>query len=149
MSNIAVRTWDKMPGWGQFIIVGGTLFFGGRAVKKGYDRYSENQNLKKQKKVFEQSQVSIPIKDDKGNITTVTFNTAVAAAKIHDAIYNNDWLGWTEDEGSIVAQLKQTPKPYIGEVIENYKKLYNKNLQEDVIKALSTDQWNQVDYLFA
>lgn len=146
--NIAVRTWDNIPGWGQFAIIGGTLVVGGIAVKKGLNRFSERKRLKEQEKLFKQSQVPVSITDGKGQVVTVTLNTATAATKIYDAIYNNDAFGWTEDETTIVNTLKAIPKAYIPDVVVNYKTLYKKNLQEDVVKALDQDEWQKVDHLF-
>jgi len=76
------------------------------------------------------------------------FNAGTPAAELYDAIYNNDPLGWTEDETRIVNTLKNLSPQHVAAVAAAYLGLYDKVLQEDVIAALDAAEWNQVKHLF-
>ena len=145
----AVRqTWNGLPPIAQGVIGTGLLVGAGLVTAKQVRNYNERQRLKKAQKVFDESNKLITVTDGGGNQVTVTINTAVTATKIHDAIYNNDTFGWTEDETAIVNALKVVPKVYIPDVENKYMTLYGKNLQQDVIAALDADEWDKVEHLF-
>lgn len=146
--NFIVEAWDGLPGWGKAAVGIGTVIVGGSIARKQIKKAQERKRLRDMKKVFEDGKKNTIAVDQQGNITQVTINTATAAATIYDAIYNNDPMGWTEDETRIVNTLQKIPKGFIKDVEADYNKLYKKNLREDVIKALDTDEWEKVQHLF-
>ena len=75
------------------------------------------------------------------------------ARKIHDAIYDNDWFGATEDEESVIAQIKslesqgqlsQVAYAYCCDLLGNDRK--NSDLAGDIKLALEGG-WFTKDYL--
>lgn len=72
------------------------------------------------------------------------------AHNIHDAFYNNDWLGISEDEATAVTQLRRVPKENIPALAQRYASDYNQNLYEDFKRFLSNDYYDEnVGYLLS
>ncbi len=142
------EAWSGLPGIGKAgvgLVVGGGAFL---IARKQIRNAQERALVKKQKKLFEQSQRKISVEDKDGNSVAVTINTATIAVKLHDLLYNNDPFGWTEDETAIVNTIRVIPKPYIPDIESRYQTLYKKNLRADIISALDEDEWQKVEHLF-
>lgn len=72
------------------------------------------------------------------------------AANIHDAFYNNDWFGFTEDEIRAMTEIAKlgTRKDLVPELSDIYRKQYDKILKADFIAYLSADQYNAIKFYF-
>jgi hypothetical protein len=66
------------------------------------------------------------------------------AAKIHDAFYNNDWFGASEDEEAAIAALLMITPTDAHRLATVYNQLYAKVLKEDFISFLSVEQSNGI-----
>ncbi len=120
----------------QIIVAAVVCFILWRVGSKWYKNYKLNQALK----LYKDSEV----KTDSG----VVINTASVATEIHDAFYNNDWLGFSENEQAAIDALQGVPKEFIPRLEENYKTLFNKDLRADFNKFLEYDQYQSIKYLF-
>lgn len=69
--------------------------------------------------------------------------------RIYAAFYENDWLGWTEDEEGAIIALTDCPKAFIPQLKDAYFKLYSKNLNADFTKYLSTASYSRVQNLLS
>lgn len=63
-----------------------------------------------------------------GSQSTKTINLNLIAQSIYDAVNNNDWLGFTEDEDEMIDQIKQVPKNLIPQLADEYAKISKKGL---------------------
>lgn len=72
------------------------------------------------------------------------------AANIHDAFYNNDWFGWTEDELRAMQELAKLNdhRELVPELSEIYRKQYGKILKADFISYLDDQQFTAVRSFF-
>lgn len=134
------NTWKSLPGYGKLIIIAVMIvalyFVAWNPLKK----FINKQKVKARLHEFEKNSIQLP---DGGSI-----NPGNLAAEVYDAIWNNDWFGWTEDETRIVDALNKIPKQYISFVEDAYASLYEKVMREDVINALSAEEWNSLKSLF-
>lgn len=53
---------------------------------------------------------------------------------------------WTENDDAVRILVLKVPKPVIPQLIDSYRKQYNRNLQDDLQKML--DNYDTVSYLF-
>jgi hypothetical protein len=144
MAGTIEKSWNKLPGLAQLAIVGGLGYLGYRAGKKAYDNYQTRKRIQ-----YYQTQ-NVGFVTTTGGSTGVqtSINLSTVANEINDALYNNDWFGWTEDEDRAIDAVKQVPKPYIVQLQQVYNHLTDKDLQADLIGYLSADGWAQISYLF-
>lgn len=123
----------KMPGDKKVKYMGviggvGTGAFIGRNV---YNNWKRKQEVRE----HEQSQIA-------GGV-----NLSQTAMDIHDAFYNADIFGFTENEEQAIAALKRVPKEYISQLALLYNKKYDENLYEDFRRFLDNVQYAQVSNL--
>lgn len=140
------RLYKKTPDVLKLVIFAGLGFL---AYKQGAKIY---KNYKIKKKIKEQEASIVPtviIDTTTGQQVAININISALANQIYDALYNNDWFGTTEDEAAALAAVKQVPKGLIQALKEQYAKDYSKDLQADLIKYLSTDEFQQISNLFA
>lgn len=140
------RLYKKTPDVLKLVIFAGLGFI---AYKQGAKIY---KNYKIKKKIKEQEASIVPtviIDTTTGQQVAININISALANEIYDALYNNDWFGSTEDEAAALAAVKQVPKGLIQALKEQYAKDYNKDLQADLIKYLSADDFQQISNLFA
>ena len=140
------RLYKKTPDVLKLVIFAGLGFL---AYKQGAKIY---KNYKIKKKIKEQEASIVPtvvIDTTTGQQVAININISALANQIYDALYNNDWFGSTEDEAAALAAVKQVPKGLIQALKEQYAKDYSKDLQADLIKYLSADEFQQISNLFA
>ena len=140
------RLYKKTPDVLKLVIFAGLGFL---AYKQGAKIY---KNYKIKKKIKEQEASIVPtviIDTTTGQQVAININISALANQIYDALYNNDWFGGTEDETAALAAVKQVPKGLIQALKEQYAKDYSKDLQADLIKYLSADEFQQISNLFA
>jgi hypothetical protein len=140
------RLYKKTPDVLKLVIFAGLGFL---AYKQGAKIY---KNYKIKKKIQEQEASIVPtviVDTTTGQQVAININISALANQIYDALYNNDWFGTTEDEAAALAAVKQVPKGLIQALKEQYAKDYSKDLQADLIKYLSTDEFQQISNLFA
>jgi hypothetical protein len=140
------RLYKKTPDVLKLVIFAGLGFL---AYKQGAKFY---KNYKIKKKLQEQQDSIVPtviIDTTTGQQVAININISALANQIYDALYNNDWFGSTEDEAAALAAVKQVPKGLIQALKEQYAKDYSKDLQADLIKYLSADDFQQISNLFA
>lgn len=145
MSEIK-RLYKKTPDVLKLVIFAGLGFL---AYKQGAKIY---KNYKIKKKIQEQEASIVPtviVDTTTGQQVAININISALANQIYDALYNNDWFGSTEDEAAALAAVKQVPKGLIQALKEQYAKDYSKDLQADLIKYLSADDFQQISNLFA
>lgn len=75
-------------------------------------------------------------------------NFGSVAQRIYACFYENDWFGWTEDEEGAIVALNDVPKPFIPQLKKAYFDLYNKDLNADFTKYLSTSNYSRVQNQF-
>ncbi len=127
-------TWKSLPPWAKGLVAIAILVALYFALWKPLKRFIEKERAKARSKKYESNGSG--------------FNPAIVAAQIYDAVYNNDWFGFSEDEERIKEVLLSIPSGHINDVAQAYQELYNKVLQEDVVAALGDDEWNAVKQLF-
>ena len=140
------RLYKKTPDVLKLVIFAGLGFL---AYKQGAKIY---KNYKIKKKIKEQEASIVPtviIDTTTGQQVAININISALSNQIYDALYNNDWFGSTEDEAAALAAVKQVPKGLIQALKEQYAKDYSKDLQADLIKYLSADEFQQISNLFA
>ena len=140
------RLYKKTPDVLKLVIFAGLGFL---AYKQGAKIY---KNYKIKKKIKDQEASIVPtviIDTTTGQQVAININISALANQIYDALYNNDWFGSTEDEAAALAAVKQVPKGLIQALKEQYAKDYSKDLQADLIKYLSADEFQQIANLFA
>ena len=140
------RLYKKTPDVLKLVIFAGLGFL---AYKQGAKIY---KNYKIKKKIKEQEASIVPtviVDTTTGQQVAININISALANQIYDALYNNDWFGSTEDEAAALAAVKQVPKGLIQALKEQYAKDYSKDLQADLIKYLSADDFSQIANLFA
>ena len=140
------RLYKKTPDVLKLVIFAGLGFL---AYKQGAKIY---KNYKIKKKIKEQEASIVPtviVDTTTGQQVGININISALANQIYDALYNNDWFGSTEDEAAALAAVKQVPKGLIQALKEQYAKDYSKDLQADLIKYLSADEFQQISNLFA
>lgn len=140
------RLYKKTPDVLKLVIFASLGFL---AYKQGAKIY---KNYKIKKKIKEQEASIVPtviIDTTTGQQVAININISALANQIYDALYNNDWFGSTEDEAAALAAVKQVPKGLIQALKEQYAKDYSKDLQADLIKYLSADEFQQISNLFA
>lgn len=140
------RLYKKTPDVLKLVIFAGLGFL---AYKQGAKIY---KNYKLKKKLQEQQDSILPtviVDTTTGQQVAININISALANQIYDALYNNDWFGGTEDEAAALAAVKQVPKGLIQALKEQYAKDYSKDLQADLIKYLSADDFQQISNLFA
>lgn len=76
-----------------------------------------------------------------------SLNISQVATEIYDALWNNDWLGVTEDEEAAIDAILQVPKSCIPSLAMVYNKMYDKNLREDMKFYLSNEQYEEIKHL--
>jgi len=140
------QLYKKTPDVLKLVIFAGLGFL---AYKQGAKIY---KNYKIKKKIKEQEASIVPtviVDTTTGQQIAININISALANQIYDALYNNDWFGGTEDEEAALAAVKQVPKGLIQALKEQYAKDYSKDLQADLIKYLSADEFQQIANLFA
>jgi len=140
------RLYKKTPDVLKLVIFAGLGFL---AYKQGAKIY---KNYKIKKKIQEQEASIVPtviVDTTTGQQVAININISALSNQIYDALYNNDWFGSTEDEAAALAAVKQVPKGLIKALKEQYAKDYSKDLQADLIKYLSADEFQQIANLFA
>ena len=140
------RLYKKTPDVLKLVIFAGLGFL---AYKQGAKIY---KNYKIKKKIKEQEASIVPtviVDTTTGQQVAININISALANQIYDALYNNDWFGASEDEAAALAAVKQVPKGLIQALKEQYAKDYSKDLQADLIKYLSADDFSQIANLFA
>jgi hypothetical protein len=140
------RLYKKTPDVLKLVIFAGLGFLAYKQGKKIY------KNLQIKKKIREQEASIVPtviVDTTTGQQVAININISALANQIYDALYNNDWFGTTEDEAAALAAVKQVPKGLIQALKEQYAKDYSKDLQADLIKYLSADDFQQISNLFA
>jgi hypothetical protein len=140
------RLYKKTPDVLKLVIFAGLGFL---AYKQGAKIY---KNYKIKKKIQEQEASIVPtviVDTTTGQQVAININISALANQIYDALYNNDWFGASEDEAAALAAVKQVPKGLIQALKEQYAKDYSKDLQADLIKYLSADDFSQIANLFA
>lgn len=139
------RLYKKTPDVLKLVIFAGLGFL---AYKQGAKIY-KNFQIKKKIREQEASILDVNVIDTTtGGNTQIQVNISAIANQIYDALYNNDWFGSSEDEEAAIAAVKQVPKGLIKALKEQYAKDYSKDLQADLIKYLSADEFQQIAYLF-
>jgi len=141
--NFLKNTWNEIPPIAKTIIVVGGGYLAYRRGKIIYNRIKVRQDAK------EYGQANVPIiVTSNGQQVQSNINLKNIASKIYEAFYNADWFGVTEDEETAIKAIKQVPKALINKLMQEYAKLYNKNLQNDFVKFLSPTDYDRVEYLF-
>ncbi len=139
------RLYKKTPDVLKLVIFAGLGFL---AYKQGAKIY-KNFQIKKKIREQEASILDVNVIDTTtGGNTQIQVNISAIANQIYDALYNNDWFGGSEDEEAAIAAVKQVPKGLIKALKEQYAKDYSKDLQADLIKYLSANEFQQIAYLF-
>lgn len=128
-----------------YLIGGGVLAW---VVIKNFNKIAQKIKLQQQLNLYAQAQQGYNVTTPTGQTVTVTVNLAQVSQEIYDAFYNNDWFGSTEDEEAAIAAVKRVPKQLIPQLTQTYAQLFNKDLRSDFVKYLSTDEFQQVAYLF-
>jgi len=128
-----------------YLIGGGVLAW---VVIKNFNKIAQKIKLQQQLNLYAQAQQGYNVTTPTGQTVTVTVNLAQVSQEIYDAFYNNDWFGSTEDEEAAIAAVKRVPKQLIPQLTQTYAQLFNKDLRSDFVKYLSTDEFEQVAYLF-
>ena len=121
----------------------------GFIIYKQVKKQIEKANLKKRLQNYSASSIPVLYTTPGGAAVTQNVNVSSAAAEIYDALFNNDWFGATEDEARATAAVKTIPAPYNKNLQDEYSTLYTRDLKADLVKYISTDQWNSISYLFA
>lgn len=128
-----------------YLIGGGVLAW---VVIKNFNKIAQKIKLQQQLNLYAQAQQGYNVTTPTGQTVTVTVNLAQVSQEIYDAFFNNDWFGSTEDEAAAIAAVKRVPKQLIPQLTQTYAQLFNKDLRNDFVKYLSTDEFEQVAYLF-
>jgi len=128
-----------------YLIGGGVLAW---IVIKNFNKIAQKIKLQQQLNLYAQAQQGYNVTTPTGQTVTVTVNLAQVSQEIYDAFYNNDWFGSTEDEDAAIAAVKRVPKQLIPQLTQTYAQLFNKDLRSEFVKYLSTDEFQQVAYLF-
>lgn len=128
-----------------YLIGGGVLAW---VVIKNFNKIAQKIKLQQQLNLYAQAQQGYNVTTPTGQTVTVTVNLAQVSQEIYDAFFNNDWFGSTEDEAAAIAAVKRVPKQLIPQLTQTYAQLFNKDLRSDFVKYLSTDEFEQVAYLF-
>ena len=71
-------------------------------------------------------------------------NITQVAVEVYDAFYNQDQLGYFEDEEAAIAALRKVPKQCINSLALVYNNMYDHNLRQDFREYLSNDEYSQV-----
>jgi type II secretory pathway pseudopilin PulG len=128
-----------------YLIGGGVLAY---VVIKNFNKIAQKIKLQQQLNLYAQAQQGYNVTTPTGQTVTVTVNLAQVSQEINDAFYNNDWFGSTEDEAAAIAAVKRVPKQLIPQLTQTYAQLFSKDLRSEFVKYLSTDEFQQVAYLF-
>jgi len=136
-------TWNELPPIAKTIIVVGGGYLAYRNGKKIYNRIKLRQDVQQ----YGASNVPIIVTNN-GTQVQSNINLKNIASIIHEAFYNNDWFGITENEEEAIKALKKVPKAYIPKLMEEYATIYNKNLQQDFVKYTSPTDYDRIEYLF-
>jgi hypothetical protein len=124
-------------------VVGGIVLLGGAAAAT--IKIMRDRKKKKDLNVISQLQKTTTIKGINANGKPATINLATAASEIEDALFSNIY---TEDEERAIRVFKSVPIKYIKQLGDVYQKVYNRNLQEDLRKYLSDEQFISIKYFF-
>jgi len=143
--NIIVQSWNTLPAPAQLgiVVVGGFSLYK-TVVQPQIDKWKIRRDQRKEKKY----NVPVVVTNGDGTGYRQTINLATSAGIIYDAFYNNDPMGWTEDETRAIAELKKIPQGMIPQLTEAYREVYSKDLKKDFIKFVDSDEWEKIDYLF-
>ena len=122
------------------------------AVTSIYFSYKEAKNINQYLKNLKYKKELTTANNPTGTGTTIDTDTGqpqqvdlkTVAAKIHDAFYNNDWFGWTEDETEAAKALNEITTADASRLAEIYFQLYGKILKEDFIEFLSPEEVNGI-----
>ena len=128
-----------------YLIGGGLVAY---FVIKNFNKIRQKIALQQQLNLYAQAQQGYNVTTPPGQTVTVTVNLAQVSQEINDAFFNNDWFGSTEDEEAAIAAIKKVPKQLIPALTQTYLQLFNRDLRADFVKYLSTDEFQQVAYLF-
>lgn len=112
---------------------------------------SQNEKIINKEKKDNTKEVHKTYRDTTGKVVkrkVEQIDLGTIAALIYDGFYNNDWLGFTENEDKAIAAIKNVPKEYIGQLAGIYKTKYKKSLKDDFITFLDDDQYKAVQSLF-
>lgn len=145
MANDITKTWKKAPTPVKLVIYGLAAFVVYRQGKRIYDKYQLNKRLKQ----YQQSEVPVLYTTGGAGSPAVTqqLNLSAIAQQIYTACWDYAY-GTMEDEAGMINAIKQVPKPLIPQLAQVYNQLFQKDLQHDFVTYLSTDQYNQISYLF-
>lgn len=139
------KDWNALPPLARTGIRFAEGFLIYKAGQKVYDNYQTRKRIRD----YQQQGVQYTVIGPGGQAATQSVNLASSAQVIYDSIYNNDPMGWTEDETRIVDELKTIPKAFIPDLELTYTKLYpGHDLRAEVTAALDSDEWDKVSYLF-
>jgi hypothetical protein len=145
--------WQRLPWQAQggiiLVAAGGTFLIG----RKHYKEWKRKRDLKKMQQLYASTNIPITTAVTSANGVTgyaqSTINLATISDTIYDAFYNNDPMGWTEDEVKAADALSKVPKQYLTALADVYAQAHGKNLRQDFIKFVSDNptEWNKVrDY---
>lgn len=128
------KKWDNLPGPAKVVVYAGTgamLFFGGRWMYNQVKSGALKRDIRKRQ----------------GDQVAPGVNLSAIATNIHDAFYNNDWFGFSEDEGEAIKQIRRCPQEYIPQLAERYADLFNENMYNDFRRFLDTSDYRRVQSL--
>lgn len=89
---------------------------------------------RKAEKEFEASAISGVIGG-----TQYSINPASVATEIHDAFYDNDWFGASEDEEKAIIAINNVPKNFVPLVSQAYYSMFKLNLNAEMQKYLDVE----------
>lgn len=135
------KTWQTVG----IVLAGGVAAY---LIIKNFNKIKNRIKLQQQLQLYAQAQQGYTVTTPSGQQVNVTINLGQVAQEIHDAFFNNDWFGSTEDEEAAIAAVKRVPKQLIPQLTQTYAQLFNKDLRSDFVTYLSTDEFEQVAYLF-
>jgi len=131
------KFWNELPWYWKLIlalVAAILIFLLIRFLVRKYQAAERNKLLDKTVVTGIGEQSGSPISVDLGG----------KAAAIHDAFYDNDIFGATEDEERAITELSGVPKNVIPDLSATYYQLYSSNLKDDFVKYLSPEDWNRV-----
>jgi ribosome-associated translation inhibitor RaiA len=118
-----------------YLIGGGIVAY---FVIKNFNKIKQKIALQQQLNLYAQAQQGYNVTTPTGQTVTVTVNLAQVSQEINA----------TEDKEAAIAAIKKVPKQLIPALTQTYLQLFNRDLRADFVKYLSTDEFEQVAYLF-
>lgn len=90
------------------------------------------------------SEIRNRLRNRKQHQVTPSVNLSSTAFNIHDAFYNADWFGFTEDEDTAIREVLRVPQEHIPKLADIYAEMFNEDLYGDFRRFLDSEDYSRV-----